>query len=376
MEITLPISSLILIAIDSVGVVVSISIGLILLSQREKKHVSVNFLSALLILSGLTLLNDLLVMSGISNRIQSLYFIPIYYSLSIGPLFFLLVKSKYTLSLKKLDYLHLILPCIQAMVYFFIGFRSVEFKSNLWEKTSFPIYLTIESFLFPITLAGYALLSYSVLKRKTVGNYFWSGDLKKWLKKFALGILVIAGMELVFSLLDHTTLVTEFNLFPSVLIHSFILSAFVFWVAHNGLKQYFPLQVYTSKPSKEIPLVNNNELKKLVKNLRQLMERDKVFLNTDLNLKLLASYLDVSEKVCSYVLNKGVESNFNNFLNQYRVEAFKEKIQKGAYKAYTLTSIAYECGFESKSTFNRAFKLASGLTPSEFIKSYENSQSI
>jgi AraC-like DNA-binding protein len=69
------------------------------------------------------------------------------------------------------------------------------------------------------------------------------------------------------------------------------------------------------------------------------------------------------------VLNKGVDSNFNQYINKFRIEAFKEKIKEGQNKTYTLTSIAYECGFNSKSTFNRVFKSTCGVTPSEFVKS-------
>lgn len=98
------------------------------------------------------------------------------------------------------------------------------------------------------------------------------------------------------------------------------------------------------------------------------MTEDKVYLNPDLNLELLANYLGISEKHCSYVLNKGVNANFNNYINSYRIEAFKAKIKAGQNRVYTLTSIAYECGFDSKSTFNRVFKLSCGITPSAYIK--------
>ncbi len=371
MEITLPVSSLIIIAIGSVGIAVSIFMGVLLLSQKDKKHISISLLACLLILSGLTLLNDVLVTSGISNRIKQLYFIPICYSLSVAPLIYLFIKSKFSYRLNKTNLLHLVIPTVQAIVYFSIGFRSVAFKSMLYNENAFRMYLQIESFLFPISLIGYTALALSFLKTKDHGAFFWADDIKKWLTKFSSGMLFIAVMEFCFSVMEYNTFLTFLPSFPLYLVHTFTLSAFVFWISINGFKQYYPLQIFTSKPDHGDANIGEKELSALLEKLKLLMTKDKVFLNPDLNLKLLSNYLGISEKHCSYLLNKGVNMNFNQYVNNFRIEAFKGRIQEGQNKTYTLTSIAYECGFNSKSTFNRVFKLSCGLTPSEFVKNFQ-----
>jgi AraC-like DNA-binding protein len=368
MEITLPISSLIVIAIGSVGISVSIFMGILLLSQKNKKHISVSILACLLILSGLTLFNDILVTSGISNRIKQLYFIPIFYSLSIAPLFYLFVKSKFSYRLNKSDLIHLVIPVIQAAIYFSIGFRSVEFKSILYYENAFRIYLQIESFLFPIFLVGYTILALSYLKRKDMKAYFWTADIKRWLANFSAGMLLIAVMEFSFSLIEQNTSPTFLSSFPFYLVHTFTLSAFVFWISINSFKQYYPLQIFKSKPSQKDSVIDENELSELLKRLELLMTKDKVFLNPDLNLELLSKYLEISEKHCSHILSKGVGMNFNQYVNNFRIATFKERIKEGQNKTFTLTSIAYDCGFNSKSTFNRVFKSTCGVTPSEFVK--------
>ncbi len=299
MEITLPISSLIVIAIGSVGISVSIFMGVLLLFQRDKKHISVSILACLLLFSGLTLLNDVLVTSGISNRIKQLYFIPIYYSLSIAPLFYLFVKSKFSYRLNKSDFIHLVIPIIQSVVYFFIGFRSVEFKSILYDENAFRIYLQIESFLFPISLVGYTVLALLFLKGKEYKKYFWSEDIKKWLLRFSTGMLFIALMEFSFSVMEYNTFPSFLSRFPFYLVHTFTLSAFVFWISINGFKQYYPLEIFTSKPSQNDAVIDESELYELLEKLQLLMTKDKVFLNPDLNLELLSKYLEVSEKHCS-----------------------------------------------------------------------------
>jgi len=352
MEITLPISSLIAIAIGSVGITMSIFMGILLLSQKDKKHISVSILACLLILSGLTLLNDILVTSGISNRIKQLYFIPIYYSLSIAPLFYLFVKSKFSYRLNRFDLIHLVIPVVQGVVYFSIGFRSIEFKSMLYDENAFRIYLQIESFLFPIFLVGYTILALSYLKRNDLKAYFWTADVKRWLTIFSAGMVVIAVMEFCFSLMEYSLSPTFLSSFPFYLVHTFTLSAFVFWISINGIKQYYPLQIFTSKPSQKGANIDENELSVILEKLESLMTKDKVFLNPDLNLELLSKYLEISEKHCSYILRKGMEMNFNQYVNNFRISAFKERIKEGQNKTFNLTSIAYECGFNSKSTFN------------------------
>ena len=368
MEITLPISSLIAIAIGSVGISVSIFMGILLLSQKNKNHISINILGWLLILSGLTLLNDILVTSGISYRMKQLYFIPIYYSLSIAPLFYLFVKSKFSYRLNKYDLIHLVIPVIQVVIYLSIGFRSVEFKSMLYYKSTFRIYLQIESFLFPIFLIGYTILALSYLKRKDIKTYFWTADIKRWLTNFSAGMVLVAVMEFCFSLIEYNTSPTFLSSFPFYLVHTFTLSAFVFWISINGFRQYYPLQIFTSKPSQKDAVIDENELWELLEKLESLMTKDKIFLNPDLNLELLSKYLEISEKHCSHILSKGVEMNFNQYVNNFRIAAFKERIKEGQNKTFTLTSIAYDCGFNSKSTFNRVFKSTCGVTPSEFVK--------
>lgn len=368
MEITLPISSLIVIAIGSVGIAVSILMGILLGAQKDKNHLSVSILAGLLILSGLTLLNDVLVTSGISNRIKELYFLPIYYSLSIGPLFYLFVKSKFSNRLHPLDAIHFIIPAIQAAVYFAIGFRSAEFKSALYDENTFRLYLQVESFLFPISLLAYTLLALFYVKSKGQKKYFWTQDIKKWLTQFSAGMLIIAAMEFFFSLVEYSASLSFLSAYPFYLIHTFTLTAFVLWISVNGFKQYYPLQIFTSKPDHDNKSLGAEEAPKLREKLEGLMIKEKIFLNPDLNLKLLSHYLDISEKQCSYLLNQEMNINFNQYVNKFRIEAFKEKIKDGQNQRFTLTSIAYECGFNSKSTFNRVFKQVSGETPSQFVK--------
>jgi len=80
------------------------------------------------------------------------------------------------------------------------------------------------------------------------------------------------------------------------------------------------------------------------------------------------SELNIISHYLSQVINEQFNLNFFDFVNRYRVEVFKEKIKDTVFRNYSLLGIAFECGFNSKSAFNRIFKQATGLTPSQFKK--------
>lgn len=98
-----------------------------------------------------------------------------------------------------------------------------------------------------------------------------------------------------------------------------------------------------------------------------LMEGSKLYSDPELTLTQLARQLESNPSFVSRVVNKGFSLNFNDFINQFRIEAIKLMIERGEHKKQTLLGIAFECGFNSKATFNRAFKKATGQNPKEYI---------
>lgn len=101
--------------------------------------------------------------------------------------------------------------------------------------------------------------------------------------------------------------------------------------------------------------------------LTQLMESERPYLNPDLTLQQLAEQLSTNTSVLSKAINSGFGQNFNNYINEYRVNAMREKMVRPKYQHYTLVSIAFECGFNSKATFNRAFKKFTGMSPKTYL---------
>jgi len=98
----------------------------------------------------------------------------------------------------------------------------------------------------------------------------------------------------------------------------------------------------------------------------RLMQENQPYLQPELTLADLARQLKTNASILSGVINSVYKKNFNDFVNEYRVEEFKKQIQNPQNKHLTLLAVAFNCGFNSKSTFNRAFKNATGFTPKAF----------
>ena len=100
--------------------------------------------------------------------------------------------------------------------------------------------------------------------------------------------------------------------------------------------------------------------------LLKYMNENKPFLIPEITLSTLASELDVTPDYLSGIINNKLGKNFFDFINHYRIEEFKTRSLAAENKKFTLLSIAYDCGFNSKATFNRVFKNVTGITPGEY----------
>lgn len=107
----------------------------------------------------------------------------------------------------------------------------------------------------------------------------------------------------------------------------------------------------------------------LIAKLNKHMEEEKPYLNAELTLYDLASQINLSKNELTDLLNIHIGKNFFSYVNDFRLKAVIKRLENPNYDHYTIIAIAYDCGFNSKSTFNNLFKQFSGLTPSEYKKS-------
>ncbi|MES2389424.1 MAG: AraC family transcriptional regulator [Bacteroidota bacterium] len=112
---------------------------------------------------------------------------------------------------------------------------------------------------------------------------------------------------------------------------------------------------------------HKEDLQELKQQLDALMQKAKPYLNPKLTLEDLAESMHINLHTLSWLINDGYGKNFFDFVNEYRIEEFIRLSRNEKFKNYTFLAVAFEAGFNSKTTFNRVFKKHTGKTPREYL---------
>ena len=216
----------------------------------------------------------------------------------------------------------------------------------------------------------------------------------EWMSNFAFAVLAILfistlgfyGHKWDIPLLDA---IYHYNYFLVVLL--------VYWIAYKALLQPVifdislpPEDVLSTKadpvnspvgpdriPGQEVRKyirsgLDENQSELLYRKLVDYIKKNKPYLNPEINIFQLAGQVGMKKHHLSQVINEQAGMNFFDFINTFRVEETKRNFSNPRFNHLTLLGIALESGFNSKATFNSAFKKFTGLTPSEFQKNIKN----
>jgi len=114
--------------------------------------------------------------------------------------------------------------------------------------------------------------------------------------------------------------------------------------------------------------LSENDENTLFNRLMEFIGTHKPYLEPNLSLKQLSEMMGMSAKNISQVINEKQNQNFNDFINNFRIEESKKHLSDRSKSRLTIQEIFYRCGFNSKSTFNLVFKKQTGYTPVEYRK--------
>lgn len=112
--------------------------------------------------------------------------------------------------------------------------------------------------------------------------------------------------------------------------------------------------------------LSQERLSEIVSRIITVLEEEKLYQETELTLQQLADRLDLPPYVLSQAINDGLKKNFYDLINNYRVEEAKRLLRDESNQHYTILSVGFEAGFNSKTTFNTVFKKFTGLTPTAY----------
>lgn len=267
----------------------------------------------------------------------------------IGPFLYFyvkrLAKPKSNIEQEWKYHLAVLIPIAIIVGYFY----SFEEHVELWQN--FVVRGIYNVWIFYIFLSLYTVRE--VFKKLTDT----SQDLD--LLDFWLSSLILCNLLLVsmYYTLDFTYYISGALSFSFLLYVSW---AFIYFNKENRILYLSDDKKYGDKKIEE------GEAGQLAKSLKALMEQEKMFIESNLNLPLVAKKVKTSPHRLSKYLNDNLNKSFTQYINEYRIEEAKKLIlQKGHL---TLEAIGYEVGFNSRSTFYSSFKKYTGQTPSAYKK--------
>jgi adenylate cyclase len=132
-------------------------------------------------------------------------------------------------------------------------------------------------------------------------------------------------------------------------------------------KMYGVVKTVRSKSDKKALLVKD-EAEDYRQKLIDLVEQNEVFLDAGLTLRSLAAQIDIHPNKLSWLINEMHEQNFNQFINNYRIEHFKKLAVDPEKSQFSIIGLAYDSGFNSKTVFNTYFKKSTGQSPKAWIQ--------
>lgn len=194
-------------------------------------------------------------------------------------------------------------------------------------------------------------------------------DIVKWLSRFIAAMQVFVLIWLVYLIpyiLPATSVALRQKLgwFPVYIP----MATLIYWIGIAGYKQALATPVEIKEKNTESGW-SSGQLAQTAQILLTCMEKDRLFLNAELDLTELAKATGISAKLISASLNQHINCSFSQFINEYRVAEFKKRILQPDAAELTLAGIAASCGFTSQATFQRIFKQITGVTPTEYKKS-------
>ncbi len=347
------------------------SIFVILLYRIKNRNKRANkFLSVFICLLVLTMFGRVLINTKLLSKFPNFLALPDAIIYLYGPILYFYIKtllSKFELSRNEL-LIHLIpvgLFLLSEIPMFLDESNSLHI---LWRTYTRARFIGIEGSAIFLNIF-YLLLNVRLLlryKRNTDNNLSF-----KQYPNYLTVILMLIAICLAAWLTSYLSWVigfyNPFNVFGYGMIWLalvFITYALAYFAMNKPALFKMSLEV---KKEKE-PLLKDMELDSLKAQLMQLMQEEKPYLQPRLTLRELAKMLEVNTNILSNLINVEFKQNFNDFINAYRIQEFIQLSQKEGHENLTILGLAYEAGFNSKTTFNTKFKKKMGKTPFQFIK--------
>lgn len=297
-----------------------------------------------------------------------LHLLPFGLSFIIGPLLYFyvqaIISSSFRITLQRYAHFLLVLLDYPHSLYHIIYGREVL-------HLDLHYFLDKFSFFSVIPIGIYLLLTYKLVRsyNEQIPNYL-SNTQNIRLKWLSDSILICSFFFLLVFAYGGIDFIYDFDFEPAYILN-LIFAGSVVWLGLKGMRQnqnMFDFPKYTAP-------INQEESREIISKLQKVMREQKLHLLPDLTLRQVEDQVGYPSKDISQAINHVLQKNFYQFVNDYRIDEFKNRAQDIKNNHLTLLGIAQESGFSSKATFNRVFKASTGFTPKEYLQLNQSNKS-
>ena len=365
--------------------------GLMLVRGLRRRQTAYIFLTALLFYLACSLIEHFIGFMGVYDYAREqghdLTFFPFDNPFVFGPLILLYVRAltdgQYRWTWR--DGAHFVLPVLYYVIHFAVWALPYTEKEEFLGSTPSHVLELIFIILFYLVTGWYiwqAFRRFHHYRQLIEQEYSNTGQMTlDWLRIFLVAFSAYLAFDLLFTVIAQLynfwyTGWYWLNLTRALLLYYISVTGWAFAQKSSVPYQLLEsrsvtaVQVQTNSPT-EAPLgkmtLPPDAMAQRRPQLATFMDNEKPWLDPELTLSVLAEQVQLNVSQLSYLVNNGFGQNFNDFVNSYRVEEVKRKLGRAEYQHLSLLGIAFESGFNSKATFNRAFKKLTGQAPSQYL---------
>ena len=358
----------------SIGLTQGVVFAVILWRKSSTDWVANRYKSLLLLVLSYGLLNQVLRLFGIGYY-DTWYPLTLDLSWSYGPLLYLYVKAQavpeYRFTRKDLwvlspIFLQIIFSIyVRSQNFYWDGTRESLSWLGYWGYVYWRNYST-EPIIASILIFVFSYLSLQLLrelKKEDVDkkNLQWVQNLVRSFGIYYIVVLVILVVDLTVYV---TTVDRDYFYFTRFYYYPFFIgmAIIIYWF---GISSIIRSDQRVLKARKKLSESERQALEAIAKQLDELMVMAKLYMDSELTLASLAEQLSVKPYLLTKTLNEVIHKSFTDFVNEFRVEEVNRLVNEPGNEKYTLLSLAYDAGFNSKSSFNRAVKKHLDISPSQ-----------
>jgi AraC-like DNA-binding protein len=362
----------------AVGIVQGLFLISLILIRKSKNLLASRLIMALVVIMIFTNLGYFAIRTELLNYVPQLFGIPFGMIFLYGPLFYFYSRSLTgtTFRWKNIYWLHFIpylihlginLPFLTADKIIWINFIQTFLAGDLSIRT-------FEKFMFAmqdIHLFVYLLVTLQLIRKETTSNegrpYLINFNARvRWLLAlagcFAFFLLTVLSLYAFILIKGKYDPVTNY-------IYTLVITGIIYFIAYRLVLSPELLSPDFSLKYKTYMNFDDEEGEKHLNKLAALMSEAKIFLDPDLRVLTLAKELGLPSHQLSKLINEKFGKSFSDFVNEYRVNEFISRVNQSQYQAYSIYGIALEVGFNTRSSFNSAFKKVTGKNPSDYKSS-------